>query len=286
MTVEEKAGQLNQAAGIRLPGVSEAGPHDAIRKGQAGSVLWLTGAEEINRLQRIAMEESRLRIPLLVGFDVVHGYRTTFPVPLAMAASWDPSVHEQAQRVAAEDARAAGVNWTFAPMVDISRDARWGRIVEGAGEDPHLGSAMAQAQIRGFHGPALGPASLLACVKHFAGYGAAEGGRDYDSVYTERLMKLPKNNPDGYRRTAPRLAADKLQAKMLLVHGTMDDNVHMQNSVQFAYELQRLGKPFEMMVYAKQRHGFSDPLLIKHVHQLEFDFVMRAVGTPPAPSTK
>jgi dipeptidyl-peptidase-4 len=104
--------------------------------------------------------------------------------------------------------------------------------------------------------------------------------RDYDSVYTERLMKLPKNNPDGYRRTAPRLAADKLQAKMLLVHGTMDDNVHMQNSVQFAYELQRLGKPFEMMVYAKQRHGFSDPLLIKHVHQLEYDFVLRAVASP------
>jgi dipeptidyl-peptidase 4 len=99
-------------------------------------------------------------------------------------------------------------------------------------------------------------------------------------------MKLPKNNPDGYRRTAPRLAADKLQAKMLLVHGTMDDNVHMQNSVQFAYELQRLGKPFEMMVYAKQRHGFSDPLLIKHVHQLEYDFVMRAVASQAAPATK
>jgi beta-glucosidase len=125
MTVEEKAGQLNQAAGIRLPGVSEVGPDDAIRKGQVGSVLWVTGAEEINRLQRIAMEESRLRIPLLVGFDVIHGYRTAFPVPLAMASSWDPSVHEQAQRVAAKDARAAGVNWTFAPMVDIARDAPW-----------------------------------------------------------------------------------------------------------------------------------------------------------------
>ena len=110
--------------------------------------------------------------------------------------------------------------------------------------------------------------------------------RDYDSVYTERLMKLPKNNPDGYRRTAPRLAADKLQAKMLLVHGTMDDNVHMQNSVQFAYELQRLGKPFEMMIYATQRHGFTDPLLIKHVHQLEYDFVLRAVASPAAPATK
>jgi len=106
--------------------------------------------------------------------------------------------------------------------------------------------------------------------------------RDYDSVYTERLMKLPKNNPDGYRRTAPRFAAGKLQAKMLLIHGTMDDNVHLQNSVQFAYELQRLGKPFEMMVYARQRHGFSDPLLIKHVHQLEYDFVMRAVASPAA----
>jgi dipeptidyl-peptidase-4 len=106
--------------------------------------------------------------------------------------------------------------------------------------------------------------------------------RDYDSVYTERLMKLPKNNPDGYRRTAPRFAADRLQAKMLLVHGTVDDNVHMQNSVQFAYELQRMGKQFEMMIYAKQRHGFTDPLLIKHVHQLELDFVLRAVGLSPA----
>jgi dipeptidyl-peptidase-4 len=106
--------------------------------------------------------------------------------------------------------------------------------------------------------------------------------RDYDSVYTERLMKLPKNNPDGYKRTAPRFAADHLQGKMLLVHGTMDDNVHMQNSVQFAYELQHAGKPFEMMVYARQRHGFSDPLLIKHVHQLEYDFVMRAVAAPTA----
>ena len=108
--------------------------------------------------------------------------------------------------------------------------------------------------------------------------------RDYDSVYTERLMKLPKNNAEGYRRTAPRFAADRLQAKMLLIHGTMDDNVHMQNSVQLAYELQRKGKPFEMMVYAKQRHGFTDPLLIKHVHQLELDFVLRAVGLSPAPT--
>jgi dipeptidyl-peptidase-4 len=106
--------------------------------------------------------------------------------------------------------------------------------------------------------------------------------RDYDSIYTERLMKLPKNNPDGYRRTAPRFAAATLHGRMLLIHGTMDDNVHMQNSVQFAYELQKAGKPFEMMVYAKQRHGFTDPLLIKHLQQLTFDFVMRNVGAGAA----
>jgi beta-glucosidase len=121
---------------------------------------------------------------------VIHGYRTVFPVPLAMASSWDPSVEEQAQHLAAEDARAAGIQWTFTPMVDIARDARWGRIVEGAGEDPYLGSAMARAQVRGFQGEKLGPNSVLACVKHFAGYGAADGGRDYDSVYVpEELME-------------------------------------------------------------------------------------------------
>jgi beta-glucosidase len=183
MTVEEKAGQLNQVSGILMPGFIDKKPDEAIRKGQAGSILWLTGATEINRLQKIAVEKTRLHIPLLVGFDVIHGYRTVFPIPLAMASSWDPSVEEQAQRVAAEDSRSAGVNWTFTPMVDIARDARWGRIMEGAGEDPYLGSAMAAAQVRGFQGAALGPNSVVACVKHFAGYGAADGGRDYDSSY-------------------------------------------------------------------------------------------------------
>ena len=121
---------------------------------------------------------------MLYGLDVIHGYRTIFPVPLAMAASWDPSVHERAAAVAAKEARAAGIHWTFAPMLDIARDARWGRIVEGAGEDPYLGAAMAAAQVRGFQGPYLGaPDRVLACAKHFAAYGAAEGGRDYDPVY-------------------------------------------------------------------------------------------------------
>jgi len=163
-------------------------PDDAIAKGQVGSVLWLIDVKEINRLQHMAVEKSRLHIPLLVGFDVIHGYRTAFPVPLAMASSWDPKVEEQAQHYAAEDTRAAGIQWTFTPMVDIARDARWGRIVEGAGEDPYLGSAMAAAQVRGFQGEQLGSSSILACVKHYAGYGAADGGRDYDSSYIPEVL--------------------------------------------------------------------------------------------------
>ncbi len=183
MTVDEKVGQLNQSAGIAISGFVKDKPDDLIAQGKVGAILWLTDTKEINRLQRIAVEKSRLHIPLLFAFDVIHGYRIVFPVPLAMASSWDPAVEEEAQRFAAEDARAAGIRWTFAPMVDIARDARWGRIVEGAGEDPYLGSAMARAQVRGFQGASLGADSVLACVKHFAGYGAAEGGRDYDSSY-------------------------------------------------------------------------------------------------------
>src|ERR1700677_4602366 len=178
MTVEEKVGQLNQESGIVIKGLADQKPDDDIREGRVGSILWLSEVKEINRLQHVAVDQSRLHIPLLMGFDVIHGYRTTFPVPLAMASSWDPKVEEEAQRVAAEDSRAAGINWTFAPMIDIARDARWGRIVEGAGEDPYLGSAMARAQVRGFQGSSLekmGAASVLACAKHFAGYGAAEG---------------------------------------------------------------------------------------------------------------
>jgi beta-glucosidase len=190
MTLDEKVGQLNQAAGADLPGLGGGKPDELIIQGKVGSVLWLTDVQEINRLQHLAIDKSRLHIPILFGFDVIHGYRTVFPVPLAMASSWDPSVEEQAQHLAGEDARAAGIQWTFTPMVDIARDARWGRIVEGAGEDPYLGAAMARAQVRGFQGAHLGPGSVLACVKHFAGYGAADGGRDYDSSYVpEELME-------------------------------------------------------------------------------------------------
>jgi beta-glucosidase len=177
MTLKEKIGQLNLISG--------AGKSDElIASGEAGAVLWVSDPKEIDRLQRLAVEKSRLHIPLLVGLDVVQGYRTIFPAPLAMASTWDPELVEQEQRIAAQEARSAGINWTFAPMVDIAHDARWGRIVEGAGEDPYLGAAMAQAQVYGFQGHAPGgPESLLATVKHFAGYGAAEGGRDYDGSY-------------------------------------------------------------------------------------------------------
>lgn len=177
MTLEEKIGQLNLASGT---GKSD----EVIASGKAGAVLWISDPKEIHRLQRLAVEKSRLHIPLLVGLDVVQGYRTVFPSPLAMAATWDPKLVEEEQSIAAQEARSVGINWTFAPMVDIAHDARWGRIVEGAGEDPYLGAAMAQAQVYGFQGHAPGnPEKLLATVKHFAGYGAAEGGRDYDGSY-------------------------------------------------------------------------------------------------------
>ncbi|HTJ31294.1 MAG TPA: glycoside hydrolase family 3 N-terminal domain-containing protein, partial [Acidobacteriaceae bacterium] len=129
MTLDEKVGQLNESSGMVMPGIADEKPDDLIAKGGVGSILWQMNVPEINRLQHIAMEKSRLHIPIIFGFDVIHGYRTVFPVPLAMASSWDPSVEEQAQRIAAQDARAAGLEWTFTPMVDIARDARWGRIV-------------------------------------------------------------------------------------------------------------------------------------------------------------
>lgn len=180
MTVDEKIGQLTQEF------IFQASPEvdERARTGRLGSALFVTDPKEINRLQHLAVEGSRLHIPLIFGFDVIHGFRIVSPVPLALAASWDPRVVENADAAAAAEASAVGINWAFAPMVDIARDPRWGRIVEGAGEDPYLGSAMARAAVRGFQGPAIGtPGHILACAKHFAGYGAAEGGRDYDASY-------------------------------------------------------------------------------------------------------
>jgi beta-glucosidase len=186
MTVDEKAGQTAQYFYI-YP--DETIPTEQIRKGEVGSYLFTTDPKVINDLQHVALTESRLHIPLLFGFDVIHGLRTLFPVPLALAASWDPKLAEQVQATAAAEARASGLNWTFAPMVDIARDARWGRMVEGAGEDPYLGAAMARAQVRGFQGDHVGDrGKILATVKHFAAYGAADGGRDYDSVYVPEVL--------------------------------------------------------------------------------------------------
>jgi beta-glucosidase len=190
MTLEEKLGQLQQLDGM---GDGTARPEfvDLVRRGLLGSTLNVRGARNVNALQRVAMEESRLKIPLLFAFDVIHGYRTVFPVPLAEAASWDPAAVEKAAAIAASEAAAAGLKWTFAPMVDIARDPRWGRIVEGSGEDPFLGSAMARARVRGFQGAdPSAPDRVMACAKHYVAYGAAEAGRDYNTTdISERTLR-------------------------------------------------------------------------------------------------
>ena len=193
MTHEEKLGQLVQAAGGRSKNLnSRLTPDelDRVRRGEVGSYLHVAGAEPLAELQKVALEESPQGIPLLFAMDVVHGYRTTFPVPIAMASTWDTQDWYRAARISAQEATAAGLHWTFAPMVDIARDGRWGRIVEGAGSDPYLGSQMARAQVLGFQGDDLSlPDTLLAGTKHFGAYGAAIGGRDYGAAdISERTL--------------------------------------------------------------------------------------------------
>ncbi len=185
MTLDEKVGQLVQCNHDQID------RSDWIRDGRVGSMLNVVGADTTRKYQTIAVEHSRLKIPLIFGLDVIHGFRTVFPIPLAWSCTWNPELIEQAGRVAATEATASGVNWTFAPMVDIARDARWGRIAEGAGQDPYLGSVIAAACVRGFQGTDLAsPTSMLACAKHFAAYGAAEGGRDYNTVeVSERTLR-------------------------------------------------------------------------------------------------
>ena len=185
MTLDEKVGQLVQYSDFTEDRAA------AIRAGRIGSLLNVTGAAATNRVQRLAVEESRLGIPLLFGLDVIHGYRTIFPIPLATASSWDPELVTTIEAMAAREARASGVHWTFAPMIDVARDPRWGRIAEGAGEDPHLGAVMAAARVRGFQGDDVAaPDRLLACLKHYVAYGAAVGGRDYNSVdMSERSLR-------------------------------------------------------------------------------------------------
>ena len=185
MTLEEKVGQLVQySAGYATgPGASNLHYDDLVSKGQLGSMLNVVGAEATNHYQHIAVEKSRLHIPIIFGQDVIHGHRTTFPVPLALAASWDPAAIELVARTGAVEARADGLAWVFSPMVDIARDPRWGRIVESAGEDPYLGSVLARAWVKGYQqGDLSKPDSVAVSVKHFAAYGAAIAGRDYNAV--------------------------------------------------------------------------------------------------------
>ena len=190
MTLAEKLGQLQQLDG-EANGNFRPEHLELVRQGSLGSTLNVRGAQKTNELQRVAVTASRLKIPLIFGFDVIHGYRTVFPIPLGEAATWDPAAVERSADIAAAEARAAGVHWTFAPMVDIARDPRWGRITEGSGEDPYLGSQLARARVRGFQGTDYSaPDKVVACAKHWVAYGAAEAGRDYNTTdVSERTLR-------------------------------------------------------------------------------------------------
>jgi beta-glucosidase len=192
MTIEEKVGQLNQLSGGVLTGPKaekDAGQRaklDLVRKGNMGSFLNVLGAKETRNVQKIAVEESRLGIPLLFAFDVIHGYRTVFPIPLAESCSWNPDGAEKAAGIAAKEAASAGLHWTFAPMMDVTREPRWGRVMEGSGEDPYIGARFSAARVRGFQGKEFDNEHIMACVKHYAAYGAPEGGREYNTVDMSR----------------------------------------------------------------------------------------------------
>ena len=186
MTLSEKIGQMNQIS----VGGEVSNYAGAIRDGQVGSILNEVDPVKVNEYQRLAVEESRLGIPLLVARDVIHGFHTIFPIPLGLAATFDPQLVEEGARVAAIEATAQGVRWTFSPMLDIARDPRWGRIAEGSGEDPYLDARMAEAMVYGYQGRSADSTSMAACIKHFVGYGAAEGGRDYNStLIPEHLLR-------------------------------------------------------------------------------------------------
>lgn len=195
MTLEEKVGQLVQYSGDWATGAAQGRPAESsdelLKQGKIGSFLNVVSSEKTMKLQKIAVEKSRLKIPLIFGLDVIHGYFSTFPVPIAEASSWNPSLIEKSARMQAIEASSAGIHWTFNPMVDIARDPRWGRIMEGSGEDPYLGSLMAVARVKGYQGNDLtAHNTIMACVKHYAAYGGAEGGRDYNTVdLSERNLR-------------------------------------------------------------------------------------------------
>ena len=191
MTLEEKIGQLNLVTpgwGVPTGSVVSKGVEDNIRKGRVGGLFGIYGPEKVRQAQDLAIKESRLKIPLIFGLDVIHGHKTIFPIPLGLSCSWDTAMIERSARIAAVEATADGLSWVFSPMVDIARDPRWGRIAEGSGEDPYLGSAIARAMVKGYQGSDLSKDStVMACVKHFALYGASEAGRDYNTTDMSRI---------------------------------------------------------------------------------------------------
>jgi beta-glucosidase len=198
MTLDEKIGQLNlPGSGDIVTGqASNSDIGKKIREGKVGGLFNIKGVEKIREVQRVAVEETRLKIPLLFGMDVIHGYKTTFPIPLGLSCTWDMSLVEQSARIAANEASADGICWTFSPMVDIARDPRWGRIAEGSGEDPYIGSEVARAMVKGYQGDDLRkPNTIMSCVKHYALYGAAEGGRDYNTTDMSRVRMFNEYMP-------------------------------------------------------------------------------------------
>ena len=197
MTLSEKIGQLNLQPGgdVTTGGAMDTQVGGMVARGELGAILNTTGKDKIRALQQIAVEKSRLGIPLLVGLDVIHGYKTIFPIPLAQSCSWNLEAMEQAARIAAEEASVDGISWTYSPMVDIALDARWGRIAEGSGEDPYLGSLIAQALVRGYQGDLSSPRNIMACLKHYALYGAVEAGRDYNTVDMSHLRMFNQYFP-------------------------------------------------------------------------------------------
>ncbi len=197
MTVEEKIGQLNllPAGDIETGGALDSPIGSLAAQGNLGGIFNIKGEEKIEALQKIAVEKSRLGIPLIVGMDVIHGYETVFPIPLALSCSWDMDAIERSARVAALEASSAGINWVYSPMVDIALDARWGRIAESGGEDPYLGSRIAEAMVRGYQGDFTKPFNVMACVKHYALYGAVESGRDYNTVDMSHLRMFNQYFP-------------------------------------------------------------------------------------------
>ncbi|MCY1692780.1 hypothetical protein OVA29_21960 [Exiguobacterium sp. SL14] len=250
MTLDEKIGQLNlPSSGDFTTGLAKSSDiGKKIEQGLVGGLFNIKGADKIRAVQKVAVENSRLKIPLIFGMDVIHGYETTFPIPLGLAASWDMNLRQQSARIAAKEAASDGINWTFSPMVDISREPRWGRVSEGSGEDPYLGSEVAKNMVYGYQGKDLANGTnILACVKHFALYGAGEAGRDYNTVdmshvrmFNWNILRLTKaavdagvasvmasfNEVDGVPATGKQMAANRSFKKQMELQRFRSDRLY------------------------------------------------------------